>query len=242
MFWSKLLQGWKEVRPRARMENLPSLYSRAHVGFCKRRCSIAEKEVSGLRLLIGLEERANVLRSWETGPWRIALGACCLILCCTLWEVRPTYRLIQWHRNWQTTLLWCEVGSTSFWAEGKNCLVVLGLPTVLYFKGQSFIWTPRPCSLLNLELSFISRAEKNLLQERKNFAKAQSNRGCVGLENRALSFFFFLETTMSTSSIFTWWSPKQKKTKRSTPDYPPGQEQRVSNWGLSFKIQDGWKL
>ena len=70
----------------------------------------------------------------------------------------------------------------------------IGLPTVLYFKGQSFIGTPpRPCPLLNLELSFISRAEKNLLQEWKKFAKVQSNRGCVAqpMENRELTFFFF---------------------------------------------------
>ena len=40
-----------------------SLYSRAHVGFCKRCCPIAEKEVSALRLPIGLQERTNVLRS-----------------------------------------------------------------------------------------------------------------------------------------------------------------------------------
>ena len=47
---------------------------------------------------------------------------------------------------------------------------------------------------------------------------------------------------MSASSIFTWWPQKKKQKKRSTPDYPPGQEQRVSNCGLSFKIQDGWQL
>ena len=43
------------------MENLLSLYSHAHVGYCKRYCPIAEKEVSALRLLIGLQERANML-------------------------------------------------------------------------------------------------------------------------------------------------------------------------------------
>ena len=53
----------KEVRPRARIENLLSLYSRAHEGLCKRCYPIAEKEVSALKLLIGLQERANVLRS-----------------------------------------------------------------------------------------------------------------------------------------------------------------------------------
>ena len=61
--------------------------------------------------------------------------------------------------------------------------------TVLYLNH------PRLCPLLNLELSFISRAEKNLLQERKKFAKVQSNRGCVAaqpMENRVLTFFVFL--------------------------------------------------
>ena len=51
------------MRPWPRIENLLSLYSRAHVGFCKRCCPMAEKEVSTLKLLIGLQERANVLRS-----------------------------------------------------------------------------------------------------------------------------------------------------------------------------------
>ena len=45
------------------MKNIVSLYSHAHVGFCKRCCHIAEKEVLALRILIGLQERANVLRS-----------------------------------------------------------------------------------------------------------------------------------------------------------------------------------
>ena len=53
----------KKVRPQARIENLLSLYSRAHVGFCKRCCPIAEKEVSALKLLVGSQELANVLRS-----------------------------------------------------------------------------------------------------------------------------------------------------------------------------------
>ena len=50
----------KERATTARMENLLSLYSRAYVKFCKR-CPIAEKEVSALRLLVGLQEQANVL-------------------------------------------------------------------------------------------------------------------------------------------------------------------------------------
>ena len=45
------------------MENLLSLYSHAHEGFCKRCCSIAEKEVSALRLLNGLQEWGKVLGS-----------------------------------------------------------------------------------------------------------------------------------------------------------------------------------
>ena len=51
------------VWPRARMENLPSLYSRAHDGFCQKCFPIAEKEVSALTLLIGMQEQANVIRS-----------------------------------------------------------------------------------------------------------------------------------------------------------------------------------
>ena len=48
------------MKRRAKMENLLSLYSRAHVGFSKRCCPMAEKEDSALKLLIGLQERANV--------------------------------------------------------------------------------------------------------------------------------------------------------------------------------------
>ena len=36
MYMSSRVKRWKEVRPRARIENLVSLYSCAHVGFCKR--------------------------------------------------------------------------------------------------------------------------------------------------------------------------------------------------------------
>ena len=61
MYVASRVERSKEVRPWARIENLLSLYSRAHVGFC--RCPTPEKEVSGLKLLIGLQERANVLRS-----------------------------------------------------------------------------------------------------------------------------------------------------------------------------------
>ena len=64
MYVASRVERSKEVRPGARIGNLLSLYSRAHVGFCKR-CPIAEKEVSALKLLIGLQERTNVLRSLE---------------------------------------------------------------------------------------------------------------------------------------------------------------------------------
>ena len=90
---------------------------------------------------------------------------------------------------------------------------------------------PRRCPLLKLELSFICRAEKNLLQERKKICKStvqprlcSTTHGIPGVD-----LFFFLVATMFASSIFTWWPPKTKQKKRSTPDYPPGQEQRVSN-------------
>ena len=45
------------------MDNLPSLYSGARVRIFESCCPIAEKEVSALKLLNGLHERANVLRS-----------------------------------------------------------------------------------------------------------------------------------------------------------------------------------
>ena len=46
-----------------------------------------------------LHRRAGSKRFWEKEQERIDLGTCCLILYCSLWEVRPTYRLPQWHEN-----------------------------------------------------------------------------------------------------------------------------------------------
>ena len=40
-----------------------------------------------------LHQRAGSKRFWEKEHERIDLGTCCLILSCSLWEVRPTYRL-----------------------------------------------------------------------------------------------------------------------------------------------------
>ena len=52
----------KAVQPRTRTKNLPSLYSCRHDEFSNRCCPIAEKEVSALRLVIGLQDQANMLR------------------------------------------------------------------------------------------------------------------------------------------------------------------------------------
>ena len=65
---------------------------------------------------------------------------------------------------------------------------------------------PRPCPLLNLELSFISRAEKNLLQERKKlFAKVQSNRGCVAqpMENHVREQYFYMVASKKKKKVNT---------------------------------------
>ena len=49
----------------------------------------------------------------------IAFGTCCLMRSWSLWVVRPTYRLSQWHTcSWITVLLWLA-GSTSFLAAGS---------------------------------------------------------------------------------------------------------------------------
>ena len=44
-----------------------------------------------------LHRRAGSKRFWEKEQERIDLGTSCLVLSCSLWEVRPTYRLSQWH-------------------------------------------------------------------------------------------------------------------------------------------------
>ena len=45
----------------------------------------------------GLHRRAGSKCFWEKEQERIDLGTSCLVLSCSLWEVRPTYRLSQWH-------------------------------------------------------------------------------------------------------------------------------------------------
>ena len=42
-----------------------------------------------------LHRQAGTKRFWEEEQERIDLGTCCLILSCSLWEVRSTYRLSQ---------------------------------------------------------------------------------------------------------------------------------------------------
>ena len=46
-----------------------------------------------------LHQRAGSKRFWEEEQERKDLGTCSLILSCGLWEVRPTYRLSQWHED-----------------------------------------------------------------------------------------------------------------------------------------------
>ena len=47
-----------------------------------------------------LHRRAESKRFWEEEKQRIDLEMCCLILACSLWKKRPTYRLMsQWHAN-----------------------------------------------------------------------------------------------------------------------------------------------
>ena len=115
------------------------------------------------------------------------------------------------------------LSQTKFWIVYRVANHPLFQRTVLYLN-------PRPCPLLKLELSFISRAKKNLLQKRKKFAKVQSNRGCVAqpMEYRVLTFFFFWRPPCP-RAVFSHGGLQTKKIKRSTPDYPPGQGQRVSN-------------
>ena len=38
-------------------------------------------------------------RFWEEEREQKDLETCCLILSCSLWEVRHAYRLSQWHEN-----------------------------------------------------------------------------------------------------------------------------------------------
>ena len=45
---------------------------------------MAEKEILALRLLIGLQERANVLRLMSSMSLKNGFRTCCLILCCSL--------------------------------------------------------------------------------------------------------------------------------------------------------------
>ena len=56
-------------------------------------------------LLVWVEDlykRARSKRFWEEKQEWIDLRTCCLILSCSLKEVRPTYRLSQWHHATMT--------------------------------------------------------------------------------------------------------------------------------------------
>ena len=44
-----------------------------------------------------LQWRAGSMRFWKEAQEWIDFGTCCLILSCSVWEVRPKYRLSQWH-------------------------------------------------------------------------------------------------------------------------------------------------
>ena len=63
---------------------------------------MAESEARDWVFLVWVSDlhlRAGSKRFWEKEQERIDLGTSCLILYCSLWEVRPTYRLFQWHEN-----------------------------------------------------------------------------------------------------------------------------------------------
>ena len=46
-----------------------------------------------------LHRRGGSKRFEKEEQERINLGLCCSILSFSLWEVRPTYRLLQWYQN-----------------------------------------------------------------------------------------------------------------------------------------------
>ena len=62
---------------------------------------MAESEARD-RVLVGvgdLYRRAGSKHFCEEEQKRIDLGTCCLVLLQRLWEVRPSYRLLQWHED-----------------------------------------------------------------------------------------------------------------------------------------------
>jgi len=63
----------------------------------KRCCSIADPQVG--TIFFNFHERESWVQSEENWPVLMKLGMCCLILPCSLWDIRSTYRLLQWHEN-----------------------------------------------------------------------------------------------------------------------------------------------
>ena len=101
---------------------------------------------------------------------------------------------------------------------GIICISICNTLGLIYFTksrvaNRPLFEPPRPCPLLNLELSFISRAEKNLLQELKKFAKVQCNRVCVAqpMKNRVLTFFFIFGGHHVHEQYFYMVASKKKK-------------------------------
>ena len=68
--------------------------------------------------------RAESKRFWKQEKEWIDLEMCCLILPCSLWEKRPTYRMMsKWHANYYTSLLFFEAGRTPLFVVERSLFV-----------------------------------------------------------------------------------------------------------------------
>ena len=85
-----------------------------------------------MSLVEDLHRRAGSKRFWEEEQERIDLGTCCLILSCSLWDVRPTYRMSQWNL-WNHVLFRC----------GTTCCLLYQRASLRYQQGCTACFTDK---------------------------------------------------------------------------------------------------
>jgi len=134
-----------------------------------------------------LQSRFGWLRVWEHAAFLIDLKMCCLILSCSLWEVRPTIPTVTMARqlvNYCTLLCW-KAGSTVH----LSCLQ----DTDLWWYKQNMV--PKRQSMFWLRFLFVFRILLKWGQCTVNTSRLDIFRGQI--IPRALNCWIFLDVEVS---------------------------------------------
>ena len=159
-----------------------------------------------------LHRRAGSKRFWEEEQERIDLGTCCLILSCSLWEVRPTYRLSYTYRlHIPTTYRLSTYLHTDFSqllpATNKDVLPALQKSNVIYqfschcdsrYVGRtSQRLQDRIKQHVPKSIRSCSSSQKRLLPARRCKSSTQTNTQSLASDS-ALDFIFYKSYLRST--------------------------------------------